>query len=74
MTLFLYRFESVLDPWAFNLIVSDSHEVNMLDGSNVRKVIADLMHKVQGKLLESDEGDTKSIQNIVHVSKTLNRY
>lgn len=42
----------------------------MPDGSNIRKVVADLMHKVQTKLLKSDEGDTKSIQNIVHVSQT----
>lgn len=58
----------MLDPWAFNLIVSNSYAVNMPDGANIRKVIADLMHKVQKKVLEVDEGDTKSIFNIVHVS------
>ncbi|KYB26764.1 proteasome activator complex subunit 4 [Tribolium castaneum] len=63
--------DSVLDPWAFNLIVSDSHAVNMPDGSNIRKVIADLMHKVQKKILEVDEGDTKSIHNIVHIYNIL---
>lgn len=57
----------MLDPWAFNLIVSDTHAVNMPDGSNVRKVIADTMHRVQKKVLELDEGDTKSIHNIIHV-------
>ena len=61
---------SVLDPWAFNLIVSDSHAVSMPDGTNIRKIIADLMHKVQQRVLETDEGDTKSIHNIVHVRFT----
>ncbi|KAJ8924060.1 hypothetical protein NQ315_006837 [Exocentrus adspersus] len=59
--------ESVLDPWAFNLTVSGSDVVTMPDGRNVRKVIVDTLHKVQIKLLEMDEGDTQSIQNIIHI-------
>ncbi|XP_018576290.1 proteasome activator complex subunit 4 [Anoplophora glabripennis] len=60
--------ESVLDPWAFNLVVSGSDKVTMPDGSrNVRKVIVDTLHRVQKKLLELDEGDTQSIQNIVNI-------
>jgi proteasome activator subunit 4 len=66
-----FRVDSVLDPWAFNLIVSNSYAVNMPDGANIRKVIADLMHKVQKKVLEVDEGDTKSIFNIVHIYNIL---
>lgn len=59
--------DSVLDPWAFNLIVIENGTVNMPDGSNIRKGIVNTLHRAQRKLLELDEGDTKSIQNIIHI-------
>lgn len=67
----LYRVESVLEPFAFNLIVINEGEVNMPDGSNVRKKITDVLHKTQAKLLEVDEGDTQSLQQIVNVSRNF---
>lgn len=65
--MFISRVESVLDPWEFELIVGGPYNVMMPDGRNIRKAIADCLHKVQKKILEIDEGDTKSIQNIVTV-------
>lgn len=65
---FMYsRVDSVLDPWAFQLIVTGSRVLTMPDGSNVRKAIADTVHKVQKKLLKDDEGDTLSTRNIIQV-------
>lgn len=60
-----------MEPFAFNLIVINEGEVNMPDGSNVRKKITDVLHKTQAKLLEVDEGDTQSLQQIVNVSRNL---
>lgn len=45
----------------------------MPDGSNVRKTIIDVLHKLQVKLLRDDEGDTKSFRSIIHVSIISNR-
>lgn len=63
-----YRVDSVLEPWAFELVIGGPLTVTIQDGRNVRKVIADTLHNVQRKVLEVDEGDTKSIFNIVYVS------
>ncbi|KAK5647619.1 hypothetical protein RI129_002511 [Pyrocoelia pectoralis] len=63
--------DSVLDPWAFELTIGVPYSVTMPDGGNVRKVIADTIHKVQKKILELDEGDTKSIYNIVYIYDIL---
>lgn len=59
--------DSVIEPWAFELIVGSQLSVTMPDGSNVRKTVADVIHKVQKKILEIDESDTKSIYSIIHV-------
>lgn len=59
--------DSALEPWEFELIVSGNFTVSMPDGSNVRKTVIDCIHKVQKKILETDEGDTKSILNVVQV-------
>lgn len=69
---FLYFFsvDSVLEPWAFNLKVSGSHTATMPDGRNVRKVVADTLHRLQKKTLETDEGDTQSIKNLILVITT----
>lgn len=40
----------------------------MPDGSNVRKRIVDVLHRLQIKLLRDDEGDTKSFRSIINVS------
>lgn len=61
------RVDSNLKPWAFQLIVGGPYIVTMPNGRNVRKVIADVVHDVQKRILEVDEGDTKSIKNIVNV-------
>ncbi|KAF5303620.1 hypothetical protein FQA39_LY09867 [Lamprigera yunnana] len=63
--------DSVLDPWAFELTIGVTQTINMPDGRNVRKVIADTIHNVQKKILEIDEGDTKSIHNIVYIYDIL---
>ncbi|CAH1169598.1 unnamed protein product [Phaedon cochleariae] len=63
--------DSVLDPWNFNLIVSGSDIVTMPDGQNVRQVIVGILHKLQEHLLEKDEGDTKSIRNIINIFNIL---
>ncbi|XP_017776330.1 PREDICTED: proteasome activator complex subunit 4-like isoform X2 [Nicrophorus vespilloides] len=63
--------ESVLKPWAFELIISSSHTIQMPDGRNVRKVVADILHKVQIKILDVDEGDTKSIFYIINIYDLL---
>lgn len=60
-----------MEPFAFNLIVINEGEVNMPDGSNIRKKITDVLHKTQAKLLEVDEGDTQSLQQIVNVSRNF---
>nr|CAH7732828.1 unnamed protein product [Callosobruchus chinensis] len=59
--------DSVLEPWAFNLKVCNSDPITMPDGRNVRKTIVDVLHNLQKKLLECDEGDTQSIQNIIDI-------
>lgn len=66
--LFILRVDSVLDPWAFHLKVSGSGIITMPDGSNVRKCIVDVLHRLQMKLLRDDEGDTKSFRSIINVS------
>ncbi|CAH1969247.1 unnamed protein product [Acanthoscelides obtectus] len=58
---------SVLEPWAFNLKVCSSDPVTMPDGTNVRKAVVDVLHRLQKKMLESDDGDTQSIQNIINI-------
>ncbi|XP_050294149.1 proteasome activator complex subunit 4B-like [Anthonomus grandis grandis] len=63
--------DSVIEPWSFNLMVIEDGKVTMPDGSNVRKAIVDLMHKLQKKLLNTDEGDTQSIQNIINIYSVL---
>ncbi|KAG5878460.1 hypothetical protein JTB14_022783 [Gonioctena quinquepunctata] len=63
--------DSVLDPWTFNLKVSNSDIVTMPDGQNVRKVIVNILHNLQNKLLEIDEGDTQSIQYIINIYNIL---
>ncbi|KAK4885236.1 hypothetical protein RN001_001507 [Aquatica leii] len=63
--------DSVLEPWAFELTIGVPHTINMPDGRNVRKVITDTIHNVQKKILEIDEGDTKSIYNIVYIYDIL---
>lgn len=69
MCLFLfYSVKSNLEPWAFNLIVGGPYTVTMPDGRNIRKTIADIIHSVQKKILEIDEGDTKSMKNVITVS------
>ncbi|XP_060526500.1 proteasome activator complex subunit 4-like [Cylas formicarius] len=71
--------ESVLEPWAFNLRVSNDVSISMPDGSNIRKAIVNTMHSLQKKLLTTDEGDTQSIKmiidvyNIVLFNKTRNQ-
>ncbi|XP_056636067.1 proteasome activator complex subunit 4-like [Diorhabda sublineata] len=59
--------ETVLEPWTFNLKVSGCGTVTMPDGSNVRKAIVTILHKLQKRLMEVDEGDTQSIQNIINI-------
>ncbi|CAH1108407.1 unnamed protein product [Psylliodes chrysocephalus] len=59
--------ETVLDPWTFNLKVNGSGVVTMPDGSNVRKAIVNIIHKLQKRMLEVDEGNTQSIQNIINI-------
>ncbi|CAH0550528.1 unnamed protein product [Brassicogethes aeneus] len=59
--------DSVLEPWAFNMKVSGPHIVTMPDGRNVRKVVSDTLHKLQKKILETDEGDTKSLRNLIQI-------
>lgn len=63
-----FSVESKLEPWAFNLIVGTPYVVTMPDGRNIRKTIADIIHSVQQKIFEVDEGDTKSTKNIITVS------
>lgn len=65
---FFNRIDSVVEPWEFELIVGTSHSISMPDGSNVRKTVADCLHDVQKRILEIDEGDTKSIQIITQVN------
>ncbi|CAG9857916.1 unnamed protein product [Phyllotreta striolata] len=57
--------ESALEPWTFNLKVSGSGTVTMPDGTNVRKTIVNVVHKLVQKILEIDEGDTQSIQAVI---------
>lgn len=64
---FLCSVESKLKPWAFNLTVGGPYNVTMPNGGNIRKSIADIIHNVQQKILEVDEGDTKSVKNIITV-------
>ncbi|XP_076268331.1 proteasome activator complex subunit 4-like isoform X1 [Rhynchophorus ferrugineus] len=59
--------DSVLDSWSFNLVVIGNGTVSMPDGSNIRKTVVATIHRVQKKLLETDEGDTQSIQHIINV-------
>ncbi|KAL3286253.1 hypothetical protein HHI36_000763 [Cryptolaemus montrouzieri] len=47
------------------------YNVTLADGSNVRKTIADTMHKVQKRLLSLDEGDTKSLFVIANLYNVL---
>ncbi|XP_072396223.1 proteasome activator complex subunit 4-like [Diabrotica undecimpunctata] len=63
--------ESVLEPWTFNLKVCGSGVVTMPDGSNVRKAIVAVLHKLQKALLDMDEGDTQSIQHIINIYNIL---
>ncbi|CAG9839520.1 unnamed protein product [Diabrotica balteata] len=63
--------ESVLEPWTFNLKVCGSGVVTMPDGSNVRKAIVTVLHKLQKALLDMDEGDTQSIQHIINIYNIL---
>lgn len=63
-----FSIDSITDTWTFNLIVGPKSNITLPDGRNVRKVIADTMHKVQHKIMEIDEGDTKSIRAIMTVS------
>lgn len=63
-----FSVESNLKPLPFHLIVGGPHDVTMPDGRNVRKTIADVIHAVQQKILQTDEGDTKSIKNIISVN------
>lgn len=59
--------DSALDPWAFELIVGTSSNIALPDGRNIKKAIADTLHRVQKRILETDEGDTKSIHVIINV-------
>uniref|UniRef100_A0A6P7GVF6 Proteasome activator complex subunit 4B-like n=1 Tax=Diabrotica virgifera virgifera TaxID=50390 RepID=A0A6P7GVF6_DIAVI len=63
--------ESVLEPWTFNLKVCGGGVVTMPDGSNVRKAIVAVLHKLQKALLDMDEGDTQSIQHIINIYNIL---
>lgn len=40
----------------------------MPDGSNVRQILVALMHKLQRKILDSAEDDTKSLFAVIAVS------
>ncbi|XP_066249765.1 proteasome activator complex subunit 4B-like [Euwallacea similis] len=63
--------DSVLEPWAFNLMVIEKGTVSMPDKSNIRKTIVDILHKAQRQLLDSDEGDTQSIQHIINIYNVI---
>lgn len=65
--MFLFRVDTVLDPWNFDLKVGGGEVVTMPDGSNIKKCIVDVLHRLQKKLLSDDEGDTKSFRNIIQV-------
>jgi hypothetical protein len=43
----------------------------MPDGSNVRKMVADTMHRLQEKLLLCREDDTKSFFSLIVVSAPI---
>ncbi|XP_044747476.1 proteasome activator complex subunit 4-like [Coccinella septempunctata] len=55
----------------FEIVELKSHSLTMPDGSNVRKAVADTLHVVQKKLLEIDEGDTKSSNLIANIFVVL---
>lgn len=62
---------SQLEPWAFEMIIGTNLTITMPDGSNIRKVLADLMHKLQKKLLREAEDDTKSFFNLIGIWDAL---
>lgn len=67
LSFIIFRVDSVIDPWVFNLIVAGPHVAKLPNGGNVRKAVADTIHKVQQKVLSTNEGDTKSINLIIYV-------
>lgn len=64
----LQLIESRLDSWAFEMVIGPSLTITMPDGSNVRKTVADVMHKLQKKLLKCAEDDIKSFITLICVS------
>lgn len=62
---------SRLDPWAFEMIIGTELTIDMPDGSNVRQTLADLMARLQCKLLACKEDDTKSFFNLIGIWDAL---
>lgn len=60
-----------LGSWAFDMIIGTTLSVTMPDGSNIRKTIAVLMHKLQKRLLEHAEDDIKSFTNLISIWEAL---
>lgn len=59
---------SKLEPWAFEMVIGTQQTVTMPDGQNVRQVLIDVMHRLQRKILQIAEDDTKSLFNLIAVS------
>lgn len=60
-----FRIESAV-PWDnFTLTTGVTGSISMPDGGNVRKVITDIMRKLQNKILNSE--DTRSLCKLVNV-------
>ncbi|CAG2057001.1 unnamed protein product [Timema podura] len=64
--------ESYLPTAPFTLTFGPRDKfVTMPDGSNIRKTVADTMHRLQEKMLKDAEDDTKSFFNLVAIWESL---
>lgn len=60
--------ECNVDASSMELEMGFAGIINMPDGSNVRKSIVQTLMRLQNKILESSEGDTKSLFLLITVS------
>lgn len=60
--------ESVITDYEFDLSLGfEDVQISMPDGSNIRKTIAEVMLRLQDKLLEKSEDDIKSLKALLQV-------
>ncbi|KAK9875517.1 hypothetical protein WA026_007908 [Henosepilachna vigintioctopunctata] len=64
-------FDTVAPVIEYQALETKIHQITMPDGTNIRKTIADTIHRVQKRLLEVDEGDTKSLFAIASIYSVL---